>query len=278
VRDLQHAGFFPFVSSRMHAQGYSFQEYIVGSPEDRIRHSTTEINDGRQGFGILGTVSFIQEGVKWHTPEEALERCVRSQLTAISALLEYAADHAAAVKSVVEERRAQLPQLAGTDVAVRMEHRSSGAVLDIPVRYLEPPHDGLWRVHPYHDRVYLQTRIALPSGYLIPRELVAVQALIARHHIETEEVKAPRNLKVQAATIDSAGWQVPEEDSLPRLYARWIPATYEARPGDRMVSTACLQSQLLAILLEPESMWGLPKYEMFSSLARPGAYPILRIP
>ncbi len=89
VRDLQHNNIFAYVSGYMHGQGYYFQEYIVGSPSDRVRHSTTEINDGRQSFGILGTVSFIQEGIKWKTREDSLQRRVKSQLASIRALLEY---------------------------------------------------------------------------------------------------------------------------------------------------------------------------------------------
>jgi hypothetical protein len=48
--------------------------------------------------------------------------------------------------------------------------------------------------------------------------------------------------------------------------------------GDFIISTAQLQSNFLAIVLEPESYWGLTKYEGFSYLLKQKQYPVLRIP
>jgi hypothetical protein len=278
IRALQHERIFPYVAGRMQSQGFTFNEYIVGSPSDRIRHSTTEINDGRQSLGILGSVSFIQEGVKWMTPEEGLERCIRSHYAAITALLEYSSLHAAEIRDLVDAQRRRLPALAGTQVAVRMEHRPGTRVLEIPVKMLNPPRDSTWRVHPYHPDVHLQTEVTMPSGYLIPAEETAIVALLRRHHIAVDTVHPGRTLQVHSAIIDSVGWQVPEEDSLPRAFVHWVPTVYVLRPGDGIVHTAQLQSRLISILLEPESMWGLPKYEEFSSLLRQRTYPLLRIP
>jgi hypothetical protein len=50
------------------------------------------------------------------------------------------------------------------------------------------------------------------------------------------------------------------------------------RPGDIIVRTDQTRSLFLAVLLEPESMWGLVKYNGFSSLLQGKEYPILRIP
>ena len=75
-----------------------------------------------------------------------------------------------------------------------------------------------------------------------------------------------------------AGWQVLEEDSLPRAFVRWAEDDEMLRPGDFLVSTAQIQSLLITILLEPESMWGLTKYDAFSFLLKQRQYPILRVP
>jgi hypothetical protein len=278
VRELQHDRIFPFIAERMKSKGYSFHEYIVGSPSDRIRHSTTEINDGRQGFGILGTVSFIQEGVRWMTPEEQLERCVRSHLASIEALLQYCKGHGTEIREVVETERSHLPARAGSQVAVRMEHRTGDAVLDIPVRVVKTGLDTLWRVHPYHSEVHMLTDVTMPSGYIVPQEDSAVIALLSRHHIVVDTIRSARTLQAFSALIDSVGWQVLEEDSLPRVFARWTEIDHTLQPGDFFVRTAQLQSLLITILLEPESMWGLPKYGEFAFLLRRQTYPVLRIP
>lgn len=278
VRELQHQRIFPFIAERMNTAGYSFHEYIVGSPGDRIRHSTTEINDGRQSLGILGTVSFIQEGRKWRTEEEQLERCVRSQLTAVEALLGYCAAHAGEIRSVVEEERSRLLEPVGRTAAIRMEHRSGGGVLDIPVHILASGRDTVWRVKPYHDEVRLLTATTVPSGYVVAGADTAVIALLHRHQIRVDTLRTERTMTTIASAIDSIGWQVLEEDSLPRVFVtqRERPATL--RPGDVLVPTSQLQSLLITILLEPESMWGLAKYEQFSGLLKRREFPILRIP
>jgi hypothetical protein len=49
-------------------------------------------------------------------------------------------------------------------------------------------------------------------------------------------------------------------------------------PGDIMVSTSQVHSLFLAILLEPESMWGLVKYPAYNFLLQSKVYPILRVP
>lgn len=277
VRALQHGRIFPFIAEQMRRKGYRFHEYIVGSPSDRVRHSTTEINDGRQGLGILGTVAFIQEGIKWMTAEEGLERCVRSQLASVEALLRFCAENADEVRGVVENERRRLSAMAGSRVGVRMEHRSSGAELGVPVRFLTPIRDSIWQVHPYHDEVHLLTATTMPSGYLVRREDSALVSLLHRHHIATETVSEERVAKVTSCVIDSVGWQVLEEDSLPRAFVTWMDGEAQLRPGDAVVSTAQLQSLLITILLEPESMWGLTKYEQFASLLNQKRYPVLRL-
>jgi hypothetical protein len=85
-------------------------------------------------------------------------------------------------------------------------------------------------------------------------------------------------MELASASIDSIGWQVIEEDSLPRAYVHWTGERKDVGKGDYIVSTRQLQSLLIGILLEPESMWGLTKYDQFAFLLGKREYPILRIP
>jgi hypothetical protein len=165
IKDLQHKSIFPYIAGYMNANGYFFQEYIVGSPSDRIRHSTTEINDGRQSFGILGTVSFIQEGIKWRTREERLQRRVESQFASIRALLEYCSANAEKLMQIVSRERARLLTLAGQPVALRMDHFEGKGQLRIPVRMLASGRDTVWQVKPYHGEVRMQKSTLLPEKY-----------------------------------------------------------------------------------------------------------------
>ena len=269
---------FPFIASRMQTGGYVFQEYIVGSPEDRIRHSTTEINDGRQSFGILNTLSFIQEGRNGKTPEENLERRARSQLASIEALLAFCQEHAQQIADMVAAERARLPGMLGHAFALRMEHVHGNGVLRIPVTLVPSGHDTIQTVGPYHDVVRAVAETTVPSGYYIPAAQRAVIALLQRHHVGLETVQAEREMGVERYWIDSVGTDVLEEDTLPRPFVHTTRETLTVHPGDVVLSTAQWHSMFLPSMLEPESIWGLLKYAAFAELLKEKKYPICRIP
>ncbi len=278
LQTYEHTMVFPFIASRMGAAGYAFEEYIVGSPEDRIRHSTTEINDGRQSFGILGTLSFIQEGRNGRTPEDRLERRVRSQLAAVEGLLAFCRDHAQTIVRMVTAERARLSAQAGRPFALRMEHVHGRGVLQIPLTLVPSGRDTVMAVGPYHDVVRAIATTTIPSGYYIPAAQRSVIDLLKRHHVLMETVQAERSVDVERYWIDSVGFDVLEEDTLPRPFVRRTRETVVVHPGDVILSTAQWHAMVLPTVLEPESMWGILKYEIFAPLLREKRYPICRIP
>ena len=278
IRDLQHNKIFPYIAGTMQGQGYFYNEYIVGSPGDRVRHSTTEINDGRQSFGVLGTVSFIQEGIKWRTREDRLQRRVQSHLTAIQALLEYCSRHAREIVQTVQKERARLVALTGQPVALRMDHVQGTGELRIPVRMVKTERDTTWLVKPYFGEVRPQKSTLLPEKYFVERKDSAIVELLRRHHISVEEVTRETDINVSAFFTDSVARANIEEETQPLISVscRQIKKTF--KPGDFMISTRQPQSLLTAIILEPESMWGLTKYEQFAYLLKQGQYPVFRLP
>jgi hypothetical protein len=278
LRQYQHDSVMTFVAGRMNGSGYTFHEYIVGSPGDRIRHSTTEINDGRQSFGILSTLSFIQEGRQGRSLEEGLERRARSQLVAIEALLAYCDGHATEIREMVTTERQRLRGLAGSGFALRMEHVHGDGVLRIPVQTVPAGRDTIVSVTPYHEIVRAVAETTVPSGYVIPGGERSIIELLQRHQVKGETVQRTRTANVETYWIDSVGTDVLEEDSLPRPFVRREKLVISLQPGDFVVSTAQWHAMFLPTMLEPESMWGLTKYSAFSGLLRQKRYPIFRIP
>jgi len=277
VRRFQRGVVFPFIAASMAKAGYSFSEYLVGSPQDRLRHSTTEINDGRQSFGILGTLSFIQEGRKWRSLEDHLERRARSQYASLRALLECAAARSIEIKHLVADARRGLAKPAGSTMVTRMDHRPGDRSMSIPVRDLKTDRDTTWTVAPYHGTVIALDSVVIPSAYIIPRELPAVVELLKRHRVRFNVLDRPERVRVGEYAVDSIGVVVIEEDSLPAPHLRLGSAERELRPGDIVVPTDQLHSMFLATALEPASLWGLLKYPAFApDLAADGKYRILR--
>ncbi|HTY00434.1 MAG TPA: hypothetical protein VMG09_10440, partial [Bacteroidota bacterium] len=275
---FQHTTVFPFVAHEMAMEGFLFQEYIVGSPSDRVRHSTTEINDGRQSFGILNTLSFIQEGREGKTSLENLERRTRSQLTGILALLRCCTSHAGEIVAMVDRERALLMTHVGDTCALRMEHVAGNRRLVIPVRSLSTGKDTTWLVNPYHSVVQSICRTTLPRAYVVPKQCTSVIKLLEKHHVSFTVNKESKTIRADRYMIDSVGWDALEEDTLPRPYAHLASEVVTLTDGDIIVPTAQWHSYFLATLLEPESMWGLTKYPQYSWILKNPLYPILRVP
>lgn len=278
IRHMQHQNVYPFISSKVERQGYRFQEYIVGSPDSRIRHSTTEINDGRQSFGILNSMSFIQEGRKWEGLDDTLKRRAKSQLASVEALLDYCGQHAADIRSMIAAERSRLRRVQGTNLVLRMEHVLGTAQSVIPVFNLRSNRDTVWNIAPYHSIVQPRLTIRIPAAYMVPRHLTSVLDLLRRHHITLKEISAERLVPVETCTLDSVGVEDVEETPMARAFVRWTRTTAVLRPGDILVPSNQLQSVFVSIVLEPESVWGLMSYPAFdTTLRKQGEYPIVRI-
>ncbi len=278
IRSYERDSVFPFISAAMEKSGYSFHEYIVGSPAEYIRYSTTEPNDGRQSFGILNTLSFIQEGRGGREPGEGLERRTRSQCVSIEALLAFCAGHSAEIRSLVARERRALAAARGLPVVLCMDHFPEGRQMIIPVRLVPSGTDTLWQVHPLRDRVKPLSVRALPAAYIIPGELAGIREILDRNHVQREIVSDSRQVEAVACVIERVQPDTLEDEWHPKPSLRFEKVVRVLRPGDIIVRTDQTRSLFLAVLLEPESMWGLVKYNGFSSLLQGREYPILRIP
>ena len=278
IRDYQRQEVFPHWSRRMAAAGYAFNEYIVGSPDERIRFSTTEPNDGRQSFGLLGTMSFIQEGRGGRTLEENLERRVLSQLASVEALLSFCAANEEEIRARVAEARLGLPAMAGQEAVLCMDHFPGGRSIRIPVQSVATGKDSLWTVEPLDDAVRPLVIRAIPHGYVVPRDLGPVRQILDRNRVKYTVVEKQSSVPGAAYRIESVVPDTLEAEWHPKPVLRVTRGPVTLRPGDLVVSTAQRHALFLATLLEPESMWGLVKYAGFEYLWQSKVYPIGIIP
>jgi hypothetical protein len=159
-----------------------------------------------------------------------------------------------------------------------MDHYPGKKKLFIPVKDLKTDTDTTWGVNPYHGEVKLVKSTVLPKKYVVRRDDSSIVSLLHRHHINIDTVQEKKTLRVSTYVIKSVGQTVLEEDTIPLLSVTSHKTVETLRKGDFLISTKQLKSVLLVILLEPESNWGLTKYEEFSFLRAGKRYPIMRIP
>jgi hypothetical protein len=276
LRSYQKTRMFPYLSAAVMAQQYSCHEYIVGDPGTLIRHSTTEINDGRQSFGIRGSISFIQEGRKWRDLSDQLERRARSQYAGIEALLDFCAANWREVRKVARDERARLETIAGTTLYTCMDHVTGPRTMSIPVMDVATSTPRSWTVTPYHSDVRACDSVRLPRAYLVPGALTHVHELLAMHKVMG--IPAGRDPIVveeyRISGIDSLGLEG-EAFGIPRVKA--VVVTLTPDPGAMIYSLNQDAGLFLGSVLEPRSVWGLSKYSRFEDLFRGPVYPVGRV-
>jgi hypothetical protein len=284
LRRLAEERFLPYFEDRLNAQGFTTHNYIIGSP-DGIRYSTTSINDGRQGFGILNSLSFIVEGKNGRgDPADNIRRRAEGQAAAMEALLRFVAEHHRDVLATVHTARDELRSGRTRDFVLTMTRESGGAPLRIPVQSVRRAGaDGEWivgdtvvaEIANYTPIVAPARVTTLPRGYIVPATETAVIELLQRHRVELRALAAGEVVAAEAYVIEgSVVEQLEGATEIPVVRRERVE--YTAEPGDVLVPTAQLRGLLVATALEPESMHGLIGYDAFAHLRAVGRYPILR--
>ncbi|MCU0370273.1 MAG: DUF2817 domain-containing protein, partial [Bacteroidales bacterium] len=157
IRDLSAEDYLPYFLNYLRGKGFSAFEYCPGGPPDSnyIRHSTFDINDGRQSLGIQNTFSFIQEGMNGEDSFiENLRHRTESQYYGMRCLLEYVYREKDRIKNRVAEERQKLASGSdGQTVAIQCEHTRDGTKLELPLFSYHTGADTIVSVEDYRPVV-----------------------------------------------------------------------------------------------------------------------------
>jgi hypothetical protein len=147
IRELYKNSALPFVKAEIEKTGFTFFEYTLGGlpAGERLRHSTVDINDGRQSTGITNILSFIVEGKNGEDSIDNIKRRAESQLKTVHALNKYVLRNKDQIIQIVTNAKEKLQSnLADNEVAIRMEHVSDSTVLDYPLRSIYTGNDTVF--------------------------------------------------------------------------------------------------------------------------------------
>lgn len=283
IRELSEKGYMPWFLNYLHERGFSSFVYCPGGPPGKayFRHSTFDINDGRQSFGIQNSFSFIQEGMNGEDNYvENLERRSRGQMTGMMAFLEYLCNHHDSVRNLVHTRRASLMTApTGEPIPVQMEHTGSGTVLRLPLFSYYSGKDTLVNVQDYRPVVRSILDVPLPLGYLIPAGHPELTAWVKRHdflQMPAENLKKCAYEQYQINRVDSIDF---EGDPVINPVVATIHLDELPAAGKYIfIPVHQLKGQMICLALEPQSMLGLATYPLFANLVTAGQpYPVLRV-
>jgi hypothetical protein len=283
IRNLSNQGFVPYFNQYLNERNISNSIYAPGGPPeiDYIRHSTYDINDGRQSFGIQNSFSFILEGLNGpDNYKDSIQMRAEGQKTGMMALITYCYQNKESIKTVVAKERTQLiTQEPGSLVSIQMEHVKDGRKLNLPVYSYATGTDSIIIVHDYRPVVKSIHDVTKPIGYLIPKQLNEVVDWGTRHSLKTEPFSVSKSAIIEEYTVTTIDSMDFERDTIvnPNLTVRTLSKN-ELKGDYLFIPTNQLKGNMLVIALEPKSELGLVTYKSFSHLLKAGQkYPILRV-
>jgi hypothetical protein len=283
IRKLSDENYLPYILQFLKDRKFSSFEYCPGGPPeiDYIRHSTFDINDGRQSFGIQNTFSFIQEGMNGKDDlVENLKTRALGQMTGMRGLLEYVYLNKEKIKSTLISARQRLGS--GTldaTISIQAEHVRNGQKLLIPLFSYYSGNDSVVTVNDYRPLVKSLFDVNKPVGYLIPNtstmlvEWAKRQSLYMLPFTKAESYKIEQYYVNGIDSIDFEGdMTVNPQVTLSEFQGLITADNYFFIP------VAQIKGNLMVLALEPKSMLGLITYKSYAQLLKNGeTYPVLRV-
>ncbi len=283
IRTLQKKEYLPFIKKYLNDRNYSYCEYSPGGPPeiDYIRHSTFDINDGRQSFGIQNTFSFIQEGLNGQDGfVDNIKHRAEGQMTGMCGLLEFAYNHKDEIKNLVNESRKNLiNNSVSNKVAIQLDHFSDGSKLELPLLSYYTNKDTVITVSDYRPIVKSIYDVERPKGYLVPKSLKEIVDWADRHELIYSDYKKSTDDKIEQYFISGIDSMDFERDII-------VNSTVEVKTINNnlneidyiFIPVNQLRNNMIVIALEPKSELGLVTYKQFEHLLKKGEkFPILRV-
>jgi hypothetical protein len=280
----------PAVAQKVRSAGFTFHEYVVGTPfeNDRLRYSTTAINDGRQSLGIYNTFSFILEGKKYNDLLTNIQRRVAGQVTAMVAFLETIGENANLVLEITRQSREALlseENLGKSRAYIQMDYYpdSTNYAILFPVFNLETWKKEEKELKNYHANVRVRKSVRKPLAYVVPASEKELISVLSRHHIEMKEIKQSTSMDVETYQVLHVTSYIEEEVEVPYVDIEMHRSTKQIEKGSVIIPLNQAAGNLIPLLLEPQSTFNLcrevsgRKYRFANYLTEGTVYPVYRL-
>lgn len=263
--------FFARMRTDLRCRGYSSDRYTLVRRSSRVRHSTPDVVDARNGLALrYGLFTVLVEGRQAAAGGSA--PALPAMRVALLALLSWATENerwliARRRTASLDSRAVVRSSYAGTGRPKEMDmlHVSSRTV-----RHVRMP-------GPFTPLVRVLRRVRLPRAYAAPTSMTALLDVLSRHGFHSEIPEAGMRQRVEEYSIGHVTPSV-----RPCRAPRKI--TVETRVDRRSLENYTLfpvsgdGGHALSVFLEPESKYGLHRYEQLSLDLREGSvYPVLRV-
>lgn len=282
LRSYANEQVLPNILNKLKRNGFSSFLYLPGGPPDisHLRHSTFDINDGRQSLGIQNALSFIQEGMNGTDMfVENIEHRAKGQMNGMLAMLELMYEQASIIKKMLKsERKSMLSGLNSGTTSIQMIHRSNGTRLKLPVYSYDLAKDTILVTDNFRPVVESLKEVSNPIAYLIPLDDKNLVNWLENTGIAYEYYTKKKGVKYEAYyiekidSIDFEGDWVMDPSLVKQLVEQPDQSKYWYVPVRQLKGKMIIQA------LEPQSMLGLATYDLFAYLVKSNSvYPVLRV-
>jgi hypothetical protein len=287
-------------------------EGLADPHEEIYRFSTTDINDGRNSFGIFNTFSFIQE-ISGNGDIDQYRDRSRWAFAGLTAFLRAVYDNSREIKAITAQCRADLVRRArsvGPDNLVHLRTiyardpqqpvlkvktyvREDAGVIAYAARDIkadEPltrsdllrpgrrPRVVEAEIKNWFPRLESLAACVRPLGYVVPGERRDVVSLLLKLGVKVYSFDRGGVLAVEACQVDDVIQGT--EDYIPpqRIAVSHRPLQLPVKRGDSYVPLDQPAANLVPLLLEPQSDLGLIRFRAFNLAVEKGdIFPIYRV-
>ena len=259
IIDFTRHTFIPETGNGIEEDGFRFHRYIVGSPFDNdvVRFSTTAINDGRHSFGIYNTLSFIFEGKRYGNLTNEIERRTRGQVSAILNFLKTADRHAGDILKIVKTARMRMTDQGQSHIQMEYFPDKARPVLNFPVFDLNTwTHTSRDLVN-FKPVVKVKKSVSKPAAYSFAASQMQLIELLKRHRLDMLVLKGDQQAETETYRIKHVTDGIDEGKHTYLVDLEKTVRNESLKAGTIIVPVEGLASNLVPLLLEPESTWGI---------------------
>jgi hypothetical protein len=285
IMDFTRNTFIPETGEGIEADGFRFHRYIVGQPFDGgvVRYSTTAINDGRHSFGIYNTLSFIIEGKRYGNLTNEIERRTKGQVSAILNFLKTTDRHAGDILSLVKQARTRLADQAQSHIQMDYYADESTPTLNFPVFDLNSWTHTTMDLANYKSLVKVKKSVSKPVAYCFDAKETRLIDLLKRHRFPMLTLAVDQEAETETYHIKHVTEGIDEQKHTYLVDLEKTVQTETLAAGTIIVPVDGAASNLIPLILEPESTWGIVstraagKYRFESYLTEGKPYPVKRL-
>ncbi len=265
-------------STRM--KGVKANRYLITRPtiEEFVRHSTTDINDGRNGFGIQYTLSFILEGMNGTSKSDRIWQRAKYQLTLIQSFLSISNEKSEVITKLVRGIRRQYAEQIPDSVIIQADYTEKfSRPLSVNLVRTSDLRDTTVILPDYRPHPEPIFTVKRPDAYIIEKPTLQLIDLLKNHHLDFKILHSEENYTVEQFEIES--WDTLHFESRDTIIPEgfYIQEQKYFSQGDVIVPTNNLHANQIVQILEPKSLYGLSHYEEYQYLVEDKVYPIYRV-